>query len=149
MRPTLCVMLLSDLSVAAQDTQAGREPNLYSREKEMALGASLAQQVQRTATPLNSPAALDYVQRLGAKLAAQLPEPRFSFTFAVTSNDQGNALHEPLSLPGGYIFVPASLFLAAQDEAEFAGMLAHAMAHVADRDLTRAASRAQMVNNIP
>jgi predicted Zn-dependent protease len=92
-------------------------------------------------TPLDNAAALDFVKRLGARLAAQLPEPRFDYTFAVTASDQSNVLHEPLSLPGGYIFVPTSLFLTVQDEAEFAGMLAHAMAHVANRDGTRAATR--------
>jgi predicted Zn-dependent protease len=141
MRQTLCVMLFSAVTGMAQ---IGQGPNLYSREKEVALGASLAQQVQRTATPLDSPAALDYVQRLGAKIAAQLPEPRFTYTFAVTSDDRSNALHEPLSFPGGYIFVPASLFLAAQNEAEFAGMLAHAMAHVAARHGTQTASRGEI-----
>jgi predicted Zn-dependent protease len=35
--------------------------------------------------------------------------------------------HEPAALAGGYVFVLSGLFLAAQDEAEFAGMLAHAM----------------------
>jgi predicted Zn-dependent protease len=146
MRWTLSVMLLSALTLntvtlTAQVTPVAQGPNLYSRQKEEALGAQLAQQVRRSAAPLDSSAALGYVQRLGDKLAAQLPEPRFPFTFALTASDQSNVLHEPLSLPGGYIFVPASLFLAAQDEAEFAGMLAHAMAHVADRDGTRGASR--------
>jgi predicted Zn-dependent protease len=144
MRSTLCVALLSTLTLAAQERQAGPGPNLYSREKEAALGASLAQQVRRQAPALDNAAALEYVERLGAKLAAQLPEPRFTYTFAVTASDQSNILHEPLSLPGGYIFVPASLFLAAQSEAEFAGMLAHAMAHVAERHGTQAATRTEI-----
>ncbi len=144
MRWIVCVLLLSSLTVVAQDQQVGQGPNSYSRAREAALGASLAQRVQRTATPLNSPAALEYVQRLGAKLAAQLPEARFSYTFAVTASDQSNVLHEPLSLVGGYIFVPANLLLAAQDEAEFAGMLAHAMAHVASWHGTRSASRGEI-----
>jgi predicted Zn-dependent protease len=138
MRSTLCVMILSAVTGIAQ---VGQGPNLYSREREAAFGAALAQQVRRTVTPLDSPAALEFLQRMGAKIASQLPEPRYTYTFAVTSSDQSNSLHEPLSLPGGYIFVPASLFLAAQNEAEFAGMLAHAMAHVAERHGTRAASR--------
>ena len=144
MRSTLCVMLFSAVTGIAQVAPVGQGPNLYSREKEAALGAGLAQQVRRTATLLDSPAALAYVSKLGAKFSAQLPEPRFTYTFAVTSDDRSNSLHEPLSLPGGYIFVPASLFLAAQNEAEFAGMLAHAMAHVAERHGTRAASRSEI-----
>jgi predicted Zn-dependent protease len=141
MRQTLCVMLFSAVTGMAQ---VGQGPNLYSREKEAALGATVAQQVRRTVTSLDSPAALEFVQKLGAKIAAQLPEPRFTYTFAVIAGDQNNSLHEPLSLPGGYIFIPASLFLAAQNEAEFAGMLAHAMAHVAARHGTRAASRGEI-----
>ena len=143
MRWTVCGMLLSTLNLAAQG-QVGQGPNLYSRQKEAALGAALAQQAERRATPLNNPAALEYVQRLGDKLAAQLPEPRFTYTFSLTADDQSNVLHEPRSFPGGYIFVPASLFLAAQDEAEFAGMLAHAMAHVAARHGTRLESRSEL-----
>lgn len=143
MRLPVCAVLLSAcaLTATAQIQQIATGANLYSREKESALGASLAQQIQQRATPLNNRAALAYVQRLGAKLAAQLPEPRFNYTFAVTASDESNTLHEPLSFPGGYIFVPSSLLLAAQDESEFAGMLAHAMAHVAARHTTRLATR--------
>jgi predicted Zn-dependent protease len=49
-------------------------------------------------------------------------------------------------LPGGYIFVPESLILAAQNEAEFAGMLAHAMAHVSGRHATRLLTRNEIAN---
>jgi len=139
MRWSLFVLFSSALSLSAQNA------NLYSREKEAALGEQLAQQIQRTATPVNNPAALRYVEQIGARLAAQLPEPRFTYTFAlidpVSGAGNGNAMQEPLALPGGYIFVPSSLILAARDEAEFAGILAHAMAHVADRDGTRQATR--------
>lgn len=60
-------------------------------------------------------------------------------------------MHEPVALPGGYVFVPAALFLAAQDEAELAGMLAHAMEHIAERHETRQATRGQIINyaNVP
>jgi predicted Zn-dependent protease len=47
-------------------------------------------------------------------------------------------------LPGGYIFVPESLLLAARDEAEFAGMLAHAMAHATERHATRLMTRCEI-----
>jgi predicted Zn-dependent protease len=138
MRWSPFVLVLSALSLSAQNA------NLYSRAKEAALGAEFAAQVQRNSTPVNNPAALRYVEQVGARLAAQLPEPRFTYTFALINPLSGvanNAVQEPLALPGGYIFVPSSVFLAARDEAEFAGVLAHAMAHVADRDGTRQATR--------
>jgi predicted Zn-dependent protease len=142
MRFPFCILFLTALTATAQTRQA--TPNFYSREKETALGAAVAQQFLRTVTPLDDPAALDYVQRLGAQLAGTLPEPRFPYAFTLITTDENNALHEPFSFPGGYIVVPASLFLASQDKAEFAGMLAHAMAHVQARHGTRAATDAQL-----
>ena len=70
--------------------------------------------------------------------------PAFQCSFSVIADAAGGQIHEPLSLPGGYIFVPAGLLLTAQDDAEFAGMLAHAMAHIAARHGTRQASRSEI-----
>ena len=67
----------------------------------------------------------------------------FSYTVAIVADDGG---YEPISLPGGFIFVPASTILAARNEAEFAGMLAHAMAHIAAHHGTRAASRQRIAD---
>jgi predicted Zn-dependent protease len=44
------------------------------------------------------------------------------------------------------VFVPAALFIAAQNEAEFSGILAHAMEHIAQRHGTRQATRGTMIN---
>ena len=101
-----------------------------AQEKEAALGRALAEDVDRRTTPVQAPEVQNYVARLGAKIAAQLPAPSRGFTFSVVFTGEDNALHEPLAIPGGYIFVPSSLILTARDEAEFAGMLAQAIARV-------------------
>ncbi len=75
--------------------------------------------------------ALSFVERVGARLAAKLPEAAYPYTFAVIAEDKDELLHEPAAFPAGYIFAPKSLLLEAKDESEFAGMLAHAMAHIA------------------
>lgn len=127
-----------------QQTPAQQAPasgaNLYSKEKEAALGAELARQLERTAPLVDNPDALKYVQQVAARLALQLPDEPFPYTFKLIG-DSDIASTEPLSLPGGYIYVPTQLFLTARDESEFAGMLAHAMAHVAERHGTRQATR--------
>lgn len=97
-------------------------------KKEEALGKALAEQVRRSSNPVGPQAVQDYVSQLGARLAAQLPTGAFPKTISVVDFDRTNPLQEPVVLPGGYIFVPLGLLLAAQDEAEFAGMLAQAMA---------------------
>src|SRR5439155_11663448 len=93
----------------------------------------LAKEVRQKTTPLDIPAVSGYVAEIGRLLAAQFPEARFPYTFHVIAGDAGGRTHKPMWLPAGYIFVPASLIRAAQNEAEFAGMIAHAMAHVAAR----------------
>jgi len=120
--------------------------DFYSLEKEAALGRQLAAEAARNTQPLDSAAAGDYVNELGQRLAVKLAGPAFDYTFAVAAGGADNSTHEPLALPGGYIFVPATLFLAAQDEAEFAGMLAHSIAHIAAWHFTRQATRGQFAN---
>ena len=92
----------------------------------MALGRDLSRQIRQSTTPVASAVVQDYVAQLGVKLSAQMPGGG-PFTFPVV-NGLSNPMHEPIALPDGEIFVPLSLLLAANDEAEFAGVLAQAMA---------------------
>lgn len=138
----LLVVMLAGMLAVGEERQPGQGVNLYSKEKEAALGAELAAEVRHANTVLESATVRDYVARLTRQLAAQLPQDGVTYTSEVITG-QTNVLHEPISLPGGYIFVHAGLFFAARDEAEFAGMLAHAMAHVAERHGTRMGTRDQ------
>jgi predicted Zn-dependent protease len=121
MRLRLSVVLLATLAVSAQERQVGQGLNFYSREKEAALGAQLAQEVRQRTTPLDSVVVRDFVEQIGRKLAAHLPDAGISYTFTAVADDMSGPTHEPLSVPGGYIFVPASLILTSQNEAECAG----------------------------
>lgn len=112
-------------------------------QKEAALGAKLAEEVRRSTTPVESAAVQSYVERLGAELAARFPDSNLSFQFTVVTDALGR---EPMTLPGGYIFVSAESIAAAHDEASFARTLAHAMAHIANRDAMRMAARGNVVN---
>jgi predicted Zn-dependent protease len=92
-------------------------------EKERALGAGLVDSIRREAKPLGDAEVSAFVERVGRKLSAILPDSDFRFEVVVSDGA------EPIGLPGGFVLVPASFLLAAEDEAEFAGMLAHAMGH--------------------
>jgi len=98
-----------------------------------------------TPNPLQHAPALAYVTALGQRLAAGIDGPPFTYTFALIADDPA-ALHEPMAVPGGILYVPAPLILAAKDEDELAGMLAHAIAHVASRDGARLATREQLMS---
>ncbi len=99
------------------------------KARQIALGQQLAQEFRRKTTPVESAAVSEYVQRVGAKLAEQFPGG-WTYRIETIREDQGGATHEPAAFPGGFVFVPADLITTARNEAEFAGMLAHAMAHV-------------------
>jgi beta-barrel assembly-enhancing protease len=115
----LALFALSCLTLDAQN---------LTLEQQAALGKRLAEGVRRHTTPVQSQDVQNYVVHLGTKVMGQLPDPAFSFTFSIVLTGEDNALHEPLALPGGYIFVPSNLLLTANDEAEFVGMLAQAIA---------------------
>jgi len=135
---TIAISILASLPLFAQNqVNAEKGLNFYSLEKEAALGKQLAAEVRQRTTPIENSTVQDYVDRLGYKLAAHMPEAKVHFTFSVIAEDPCSIVHEPSALPGSSVFVPAAMFLAARDEAEFAGMMAHAMAHIAARQATQ------------
>jgi predicted Zn-dependent protease len=134
------MFLLAGVSLSAQEALGPAQNAVnYSLEKEAALGKQLAADFRRRTIPIDSPIVQNYLDRVGQKIAAYMPDARFPFTFSVIA-DKPCGIHELTALPGGYIFVPVSLFIAAQQEDEFAGILAHAMEHVAQRHGTRQAT---------
>jgi predicted Zn-dependent protease len=139
--------LAAALVLNAQNQPAPRPDrgvNFYSTEKEAALGAQLAADFRRDHLALDNAAARDYIQQMGERLARTMPQPSlFQYRFELMQDFNGTFL-DPAALPGGYIFVPAGLMLAANDEAELAGTLAHAMAHVLARHGTREATKGEI-----
>lgn len=150
----LWAVMLAGLTAGAQERQTGRGTDLTSQEREARAGALMAEEVRGHVTILDSATVREYIERLGRQLVAALPGYDLRCTFEIIADDTAgfsNGTHEPLSLPGGYVFVPAGLFLAAENEAEFAGMLAHAIAHVAVRHGARLATPTQAadVRSVP
>jgi len=149
----LCLFLVLTSGLPAQQAPLGQGMNWYSRDKEVALGEALAGKFRQQTTPVSDAGVQEYLRGLGARLAAGMPASIQSHDYKFTvvaqlPDDCDNATHEPLSLPGGFIFVPASLLLAAGSEAEVAGMLAHAMVHAAARHGTRIATREELIANM-
>jgi predicted Zn-dependent protease len=131
--------LLGLAVVASAQQQKGM--NFYSVDKELAMGKQLAQQANSQVTPLNNAAVSAYVDRITRELAAQIPNPPYPCVVTVVKDGVGA---EPTTLPGGYLYVSASQISQAHSESEFVGLLAHAMAHSADRDPTRIATRGEL-----
>src|SRR5262249_2025619 len=117
--------------------------NFVSLDKEIALGRDLAQQVEQEQRLLNDPVINEYVNRVGQNIVRN-SDARVPFTIKVIESDQINAF----ALPGGFFYVNSGLILAADDEAELAGVMAHEIAHVAARHGTEQASKGQLLNYV-
>ncbi len=90
------------------------------------MGRSYAHRVESTSKLITDPIITEYVNRIGQNLA-RISDAQFQNTFEIIDTDEVQAF----SLPGGFIFVDSGLILAADDEAELAGVISHEMAHVA------------------
>lgn len=112
--------------------------NLFSPEQDVELGRQSAQQIAQQTPLLNDEQTVDYVRRLGAKLAAKAPGFKFPYQFNVVATKDVNAF----ALPGGFAFVNAGAIVAAKNEGELVGVMAHEISHVALRHGTNQASKA-------
>lgn len=115
--------------------------NWYSLEKQIQMGKEYAQQVESSSKLVADPVITEYVNRIGQNLVrnsdAQVP-----FTIKVIDSDEVNAF----ALPGGFFYVDSGLILAADNEAELAGVMAHEIAHVAACHAARENTRGQLMN---
>lgn len=115
--------------------------NWYSLETEIRMGKQFAQQVEQNAKLVQDPIVNEYVNRIGQNLVRN-SDARVPFTIKVVDDDSINAF----ALPGGFFYVNSGLILAADEEAELAGVMAHEIAHVAARHVTRQMTRGQLAN---
>jgi predicted Zn-dependent protease len=124
---------------AIGDRKVGSGVNLYSIESEIALGKQAAQEVEKSSKLVDDPIVADYVNRVGQRLVRN-SDCKVPFTIKVIDSDEINAF----ALPGGFFYVNSGLILAADEEAELAGVMGHEIAHVCARHGTRNATKEQI-----
>src|SRR2546422_3474222 len=115
--------------------------NFISLEKEIQMGRQLAAEIERQVKLVDDPTINEYVNRVGQNLVRN-SDAKVPFTIKVVESDEINAF----ALPGGFFYVNSGLILAADDESELAGVMAHEIAHVAARHGTEQASKAELIN---
>lgn len=114
--------------------------DLYSIDTDIKIGKAYSQQLERAVKIIDDPVVNEFVNRLGQNLVRN-SDAKVPFTFKIVDADDINAM----SLPGGFVYINAGMILAADDEAELAGGMAHEIAHVALRHGTRGQSRAVLL----
>ncbi len=119
----------------------GNGLDFYSEQKALALGQQLAQQVMQNSKVITDPEVNEYVNRLAQNLVRN-SDAKVPFHVHVLQDDTINAF----ALPGGYFFVNTGLILAVKEEDELAGPMAHEIAHVACRHMTRNATKGELMS---
>ena len=112
-----------------------------SQDKEIALGRQLAAQVEQQAKLVEDPIITEYINRIGQNVVLH-SDAKVPFTIKVIDSDEVNAF----ALPGGFFFVHKGLILAADNEAELAGVMAHEIAHVAARHAMENHGKGTLIN---
>jgi predicted Zn-dependent protease len=85
-----------------------------------------------------------YVGLVGRRLASQTRGPRYPYSFSIADYREINAL----ALPGGPVWINRGALQAATTESEMAGVLAHEIAHIAERHAAAQISKEIIANGL-
>ena len=99
--------------------------NWYSTDWEIRNGKQYSMEIEKSAHMVTDPVIVEYVNRVGQNIVKN-SDCKVPFTIKVIDSDEINAM----ALPGGFFYVNSGLILAADEEAELAGVMAHETAHV-------------------
>jgi beta-barrel assembly-enhancing protease len=138
MRRVLFVVVA--LVVSTQSATGGLQ--LLSVRDEISLGRKAQQDVRRQIPALRDATINRYLDTLGAQLARRADGPRYPYSFDIANRRDINAF----ALPGGPIWVHRGLIDAAQNEAQLAGVIAHEIAHVANRHAAEQITKGTFTN---
>jgi hypothetical protein len=128
---------IDDVSATGTREIGGRGlGNWYSTESEMKEGKGVSMEIEKSVKFINDPVVTEYVNRIGQNIVKN-SDAKVPFTIKVIDSDEINAM----ALPGGFFYVNSGLILAADDEAEVAGVMAHEIAHVAAHHAMREQTR--------
>lgn len=90
--------------------------------------------LERYGGAYRDPALQAYVEQVGRRVLAATPIPPASVRFVLIDTDAVNAY----AVPGATVFLTRGLFTWLNSEAELAGVIAHELAHVAERHVAQA-----------
>lgn len=113
--------------------------NWYSLDKQVMMGKQFAAMIERSSKLVTDPVITEYVNRIGQNIVRN-SDAKVPFTIKVVDSDEVNAF----ALPGGYFYVNSGLIMAADNEAELAGVMAHEIGHVAACHAARGATRGNL-----
>ena len=123
-------------AVGTRDIGARGLGNWYSTESEIKEGKAYSMEIEKSVRFVTDPVVTEFVNRVGQNLVKN-SDAKVPFTIKVIDDDSINAM----ALPGGFFYVNSGAILAADEEAELAGVMAHEIGHVAAHHAMREQTR--------
>ena len=141
----IAVVALLIISTAIRSASGGyvfpSSRTYLTSNEEKELGKKLMLYVKKHLVLIEDPSIVNYVNRIGQHIVAQLPSPPFQFHFYVIKEDVYNAF----AAPAGHVFINSGLLAAMDSEEELAGILGHEIAHVLCRHISEQIERSQKI----
>jgi predicted Zn-dependent protease len=128
------VTVVSTMMLSCNSVSETIRPFLLSEADEITMGNKFSQQISSdtVAYPAykGNTAVSKYIDSLGQKIAATQTDwtsSSLNFKFNVVKND---SMINAFAVPGGHVYVYTGLLLAAENESQVAGVIAHEVAHI-------------------
>lgn len=117
--------------------------NRYSPMDDVKIGQQAAAQAEQKLQVVRDPQLSEYLESVGQNLVRNIPDEfqhrEFHYYFKLVADRSINAF----ALPGGPMYVNTGAIMAAKNEGELAGVMAHELSHVALRHGTAQATKAE------
>jgi predicted Zn-dependent protease len=126
---SLAVRLVAAAAAVWVSTAGAGAITLVSVSDEIAIGREAQAQISKGTPQVRDGAVTTYIDRIGRALAARASGPQYPYSFDVANYREVNAF----ALPGGPVWVHRGAIEVAETEAQLAGVLAHEVAHIAER----------------
>lgn len=128
---TFLFVLLLGLGLALSacqtiDATGERHLTLIGENQEIQMGKASDQDIVKTMGLYPDEELQAYVAEIGEQMARTTERPDLPWSFKVVDDDVVNAF----ALPGGYIYFTRGILAHFENEAQFAGVMAHEIAHV-------------------
>ncbi|HET7218973.1 MAG TPA: M48 family metallopeptidase [Vicinamibacterales bacterium] len=125
-------------------TAARAQISLISVDQEIQLGRQAQKEVSAKVPRVTDRAVVSYVQSVGRRLTARGGGPRYPYSFSIADYREINAF----ALPGGPVWIHRGAISAARNEAQLASVIAHEIAHIAQRHAADQLTKGLVANGV-
>lgn len=117
---------------------------LVSVKDEIEIGRQAQQEVRRETPQVRDARVREYISDLGTALAQHASGAQYPYSFSTADYAELNAF----ALPGGPVWVHRGILAVADNESQVAGVIAHEIAHIAERHAARQITKGTVANGL-